>query len=1766
MQWSYKLQSCLRRCCVTLISMMVQTNTAPQTVPSCPFCRVSGFSARFLGAKTTEARDEERQEEQKLIEARIREREEEIQRDQERLLQRAQQAQARSQEASTGVPASPAASTQPPHTLPSPTGRHASVGVAASTRAGTNNHIGAGLAVQVVPLSQVNEQMLALAQQQLARQQAVQHQQRRQQRAAGAAAAQQQRVAGSTEAGTPVPAAADAAAGGVAAGHAVVSSHGGAAAGEAAAGTHPHRSPPGTAQSQRGHRREQRHSRTLDNVYRLADYIPPAMADISLDVEDINDFMLEQAMYESAVVAASTHVPHPADPGHPPEPPALSPPLGPSSPSAPPPLPHLLEQPEEHSRTAASQQEHSSRCGGQASAVAAPGGSSRGHLAAATATTPAPPSASPSALPAAPSSAAEGTGGVQGSRAVTVVMPRRTSADEEGSQEQVGGGVACVRSEPSTDSGSGSSLAKAGAVLVAGMDGGQVVPQHSPSTVRAQGASPDPGICDPLPHSLHPSCSSLSHTSASQPEPPSNVVAGRCDPAEGGVGVSEMSDADHLALAISLSLGSPPCSQTRTAQQTNRSTNIPPTTPTTLHPGAAPEAGRLPGQPTDLGCCIAAPGSDGSTSPRGSCSSRGSSRGGGQPGRDPTSLLALAERHEAPSPPSPPSPPSAAAAAGGRGLTLPSTGQQEVTASSVPAVSKSVPSTVATPSPASTPSHQAAARQLLLNPLLDSQAGPDQLTGVQLSPGSPFSPTLPMLPSGLSRQPASPMAPTPASQQPGGPYSPSHPPIHSLGRGAETQAHAKDVAAKPLLQPGSDCEGASLAVGTVAELALLPSDRQRGWSHGAVRGKGVPAWEGGEGEGEVPGVKGLGLAAKGQLSSELAPPSPSASHSPKPCKAAGAQAVAESVTPGEEGVTAGMASGIVFQCMWASYTPPPPPSTPPIRATAPPPPPMTGSLTPRPPSPSPSPSHPPGPQVLTALSGADPPELFPAPMPPINKASGPSDQQLPSAALSHAPGPPGPGLGHNSDGGSSSTLAHDSVSFCAAHPPSFRTASLLMGGSQRVLGRLSTSSRTSPQTGGALWRLATEAAAAAGGVKPAGPGSRVSSSSCGTPCSVGWQQVAGNPLWQYSPSHASERSEGSADWSPAGSTAVRGPPPHPPHHHHHHHHQQQQVALTGLGQGSSLHITPQEQGQGQGRGQGQGQGREQEQGQGQYYPMSGHMSPPLPLTATAHGRHAIMKTAALQGMQEAITPRHLTPVTPQPAPHLAADEHSYTSATPSCCPPSPSPDTGDLGSQRECDPSLVTPTYPPLRSVTPALSTRMASPSFTRSCSQEGKHEQQGQPREQQQACQHQQQHHQRQQHQLEQHQQEQQQQQAWQQHQQGQPLAAMPSSGLSAATQPQRSVNTSTSQGEGWAKAHQASRQGGEEAGGLVSQGSRRLLPGQAVAGPVAEAGEGSDLGQTRCGGLALATVQVAEAEGGGLGHDAGALRRLLAQLSLHGSRLGPGRGVEGLRGRHSTCVEGVGGVGTGAAGAGMAANGAWAVGMVLLAGQANHSGSGQTLDAAAGSGHSPALVQQQAVEQQQEQQQQQLLQQQQDQQQAVGHRSRQEQQAERERQQEQPAVEQQGTWVQEVQSLVQLELVPQLAAPSHQALPPPCMVQHPDGSLSLIATPHSSSCVGKSDRVVAEECDPLEIEAAAIASMPYADYSLDVVLPPSRLPDSGLDTQFNEAPRCSGHSSAWSFGSDRDAAVMQAIEVWDREVRACIAEQDSRLVRHRAAPATMQ
>ncbi|KAL6746802.1 hypothetical protein V8C86DRAFT_1440788 [Haematococcus lacustris] len=87
---------CAKRICTECL-LQVQTSAACRSLLSCPFCRVAGFSARFVSVKSLEVWQEERQEEQKLVEARKREREAEIQRDRERALQRTQQAQAQAQ-------------------------------------------------------------------------------------------------------------------------------------------------------------------------------------------------------------------------------------------------------------------------------------------------------------------------------------------------------------------------------------------------------------------------------------------------------------------------------------------------------------------------------------------------------------------------------------------------------------------------------------------------------------------------------------------------------------------------------------------------------------------------------------------------------------------------------------------------------------------------------------------------------------------------------------------------------------------------------------------------------------------------------------------------------------------------------------------------------------------------------------------------------------------------------------------------------------------------------------------------------------------------------------------------------------------------------------------------------------------------------------------------------------------------------------------------------------------------------------------------------------------------------------------------------------------------------------------------------------------------------------------------------------------------------------------------------------------------------------
>ncbi|GFH23420.1 uncharacterized protein HaLaN_21029, partial [Haematococcus lacustris] len=65
------------------------------------------------------------------------------------------------------------------------------------------------------------------------------------------------------------------------------------------------------------------HRRPPGNPYRLTDFVPQAMASLSVNVEDINDLMLEQVLYESAAAVNNTGLPPSAPP---PTPPHLPPP------------------------------------------------------------------------------------------------------------------------------------------------------------------------------------------------------------------------------------------------------------------------------------------------------------------------------------------------------------------------------------------------------------------------------------------------------------------------------------------------------------------------------------------------------------------------------------------------------------------------------------------------------------------------------------------------------------------------------------------------------------------------------------------------------------------------------------------------------------------------------------------------------------------------------------------------------------------------------------------------------------------------------------------------------------------------------------------------------------------------------------------------------------------------------------------------------------------------------------------------------------------------------------------------------------------------------------------------------------------------------------------------------------------------------------------------------------------------------------------------
>lgn len=230
---------CNKRVC-TECFLQVQTSTPQGVVPSCPFCKVSNYTAKFVGARTAEELEAEREEEQKVVEARIREREEEVRRDQERALQRLQQQQQQPQPAAgttenNSVPAA-SSSAFAGSQQPTPSTATALPGEAAPATAAA--HSGQHLGVVSVELP------IATGQQEFP------------------------------------------------------PSHDGG----------------GTATEHAEHRRRgnrsTRHPRNdASRRYRLADFVPNTIVDMSVSVEDINDFMLEQALYDSLAQAAAASRP-----------------------------------------------------------------------------------------------------------------------------------------------------------------------------------------------------------------------------------------------------------------------------------------------------------------------------------------------------------------------------------------------------------------------------------------------------------------------------------------------------------------------------------------------------------------------------------------------------------------------------------------------------------------------------------------------------------------------------------------------------------------------------------------------------------------------------------------------------------------------------------------------------------------------------------------------------------------------------------------------------------------------------------------------------------------------------------------------------------------------------------------------------------------------------------------------------------------------------------------------------------------------------------------------------------------------------------------------------------------------------------------------------------------------------------------------------------------------------------------------------------------
>ncbi|GAX81168.1 hypothetical protein CEUSTIGMA_g8601.t1 [Chlamydomonas eustigma] len=311
---------CGKRVC-TECFLQVQMAAPSHELPSCPFCKVRNFSAKFVGAKSEADILQDKLEEQWVIEARIREREEEVRRDAERAAQRALEAE---QRAAAPPPTLPAQGPQPTATftattagLPSPdplrmnhlsTGRspdfQLSRDMPTSTLSPSSTLNGTAGTAIMSSLASSMSRSTALS-------------------AVGTASL----VALMASSGgmTEQTAAATAAV--------LSSTHRGASGqvGSGGSGRRERRSsssfnqppqhdqsplqqrrtsaaPAGAGNRNRNHRSTAATAgrrATRDRSFRIVDYVPSGIVDMSGNVDDINDLMLEQALYESLAAAGS---------------------------------------------------------------------------------------------------------------------------------------------------------------------------------------------------------------------------------------------------------------------------------------------------------------------------------------------------------------------------------------------------------------------------------------------------------------------------------------------------------------------------------------------------------------------------------------------------------------------------------------------------------------------------------------------------------------------------------------------------------------------------------------------------------------------------------------------------------------------------------------------------------------------------------------------------------------------------------------------------------------------------------------------------------------------------------------------------------------------------------------------------------------------------------------------------------------------------------------------------------------------------------------------------------------------------------------------------------------------------------------------------------------------------------------------------------------------------------------------------------------------